>query len=70
MIALKLIFVMSMIFWRQTYSSGSSAQQKDCTDLFFLEYRFERISFTMIPNLLRSTQTLFYEYIDRPSYRL
>ena len=31
-------------------------EKKDCTDLFFLEYRFESISFTimtMIPNLLR-----------------
>ena len=53
MIALQLIFVMSMILWRKTYSSGSSIQKKGCTDLLFLEYRFERISFTLIQNLLR-----------------
>ena len=59
-IALKIFFfVFSMISWRYSYSSGSPAQQKDSTDLFFPEYRFERISFRMIPNLLRFTQNIY-----------
>ena len=40
-------------------TSESPVQKKDCTDLFFLEYRFERISFTIISNLLRLAQNIY-----------
>ena len=59
MIALQFVFVMSLISWRYTYSWGAPVQKKDCTDMFFLEYKFKRISCTMIPKLLRLAQNIY-----------
>ena len=56
MIALKLIFVMSMISWRldlffRVPCSAERLHRPVLSRIFW----FERISFSMIPNLLRLT---------------
>ena len=54
MIALSLIFVMPMLcpcfHGDRLIIQGPLSRGKDYTDLLFLEYGFERISFEIIPN--------------------